>query len=218
MCGVVSYYNENTTKQDIQVLKKVLIESRIRGKHASGVTWWNGNKELSSKIAPIPIDMLVNDMDLNSMVRNGKIAMIAHARYSTSDIKYNQPIVGERFAIACNGVITQEEPEHWEERYGYKCSTKNDTELLLHSLENNDVSGAIEEFPESSMAVVGITVDGETFCFRNHKRPLWTGEIGEGKVVASTYDILYRAGVKNIRKVSNIDFKYDLQGRSMGDE
>lgn len=210
MCGIIGYMNHNVTKNDLQILRQVLIESRIRGKHASGIAWFDGVK-IQSYIKALPIDELMSKFDLSKAVYNKTaISIIGHARYSTSDIKYNQPIVGDSLAIAHNGVISQDSPVNWQKTYGYKCKTKNDSELLLRALENHD--DPFEKFPESSIAAVVLdTIGSVSFC-RNDLRPLWQGTIGKGTVWASTYDILHRAGVKNIKK---IEVEHDLQWRDM---
>lgn len=214
MCGIIGYHNKNVTKNDLSMLKRVMIESRIRGKHASGIAWFDG-KSINSYVKPVPIDELLDNFDLEQTVYNGEILLIAHARYSTSDIKYNQPLVGEHFAIAHNGVITQSPPETWKSIYGYNCSTKNDSELILKALEYDD--NVLIKFPESSMAVIAINDSGELLHFRNSIRPLWSGCIGEGVVYASTFDILKRAGVSGIDKVNSSDC-LEMQNRSMRNE
>lgn len=207
MCAIVGFESENVTEKDLVILKKVLIESKIRGKHASGVAWFNGVKICCEK-KPVPMDRFLKDFDLSKIVYNGKVKMIAHARYSTSDLEFNQPLVSENLAIAHNGVVTQEAPENWEKLFGFKCETRNDSELLLRALENNvDV---VEKFPASSIAMVILSCSG-VLCFRNGKRPLWKGEVGEGKIFASTFDILKRAGVNNIFPVKSVG--EDLQKR-----
>ena len=210
MCGIIGFSSKNTTASDIETLRKVIIESRIRGKHASGIAWSDGIS-IHSRVLPIPIDQLVQKFDLHSLVRGGQISLIAHTRYSTSDIKYNQPIIGNTIAIAHNGVITQDNPENWEKSYGFKCETHNDSELLLRALERGKQPDKV--FPDSSIAAVILTKEGQIKAIRNGLRPLWKGKIGEGVVYASTYDILFKSGVKDIKKLKP-DYKSDeLQRR-----
>lgn len=211
MCGIIGFCSNNVTKKDLKVLKKVMIESRIRGKHASGIAWYNG-KSIDYDVKPISIDNLVEEFDFNKLIYDGtNVSLVAHARYSTSDIKYNQPLIGKRYAIAHNGVITQSSPDTWESLYGYKCKTKNDSELLLKSLENGD--NVFDKFPDSSIACVAIDNKGNLIYFRNSIRPMWMGMIGDGRIYASTFDILNRAGVTGITKISPSDYK-ESQNRS----
>lgn len=210
MCGIIGYSNDNTTKQDLLVLKRVLIESRIRGMHASGIAWYNG-KKIQKLVVPTPIDNLMKDFDMNRLLFDGRIAMIGHTRYSTSDLNFNQPLTGQNIAIAHNGVITQRHPKYWESEYGYECQGKNDSELLLRAIESGD--NPFKKFPKSSISYVSLDAKGAISAKRNGKRPLWKGTIGEGIVYASTYDILNRAGVKNISKILKVHGVANMQWR-----
>lgn len=208
MCGIIGYYNNEVANRDLEILKKVMIESRIRGKHASGVAWFDGDK-IRSLVKSIPIDELVDCIDFTKLLYNkGKISFIAHARYCTSNIEYNQPIVSSSLAIVHNGVVSQEPQETWETTYGYKCVGKNDSELILRAIENGD--NPLVKFPDASIASIALDNLGNIQYFRNTRRPLWVGKIGKGTVIASTYDILKRAGVEDIHKV---EVENDLQKR-----
>lgn len=210
MCGIIGFSSKNVTTEDISILKKVMVESRIRGKHASGIAWCDARSNIQCIVKPISIDQLVEKFDFNQVINNGKVTLIAHARYSTSDIQYNQPIVGTDWAIVHNGVITQADPKGWQKTYGYKCKTKNDSELLLHCIEHH--SDPYQIFPTSSFAAIVMNTKSELFPMRNGLRPMWKGKIGKGIVYASTYDILRRAGVQDISEVTCPD--KDLQRRN----
>lgn len=210
MCGVVGYSSNSVTKSDLHILRKVLLESRIRGMHASGIAWFDG-KQIQCFSEPVPIDILLESFDLSQLLyRKNHVSMIAHIRYSTSSLKYNQPLVGDHTAIAHNGVISQASPKKWYDLYGYQCSTRNDSELLLHAIESGD--DPFRVFPDASIAAVTLDSDGIVNFIRNKRRPLWLGQIGSGTVIASTFDILNKAGVSGIQKVTAIN---DLQVRSM---
>lgn len=207
MCGITVYKGILDSEEKLMILKQVLIESRIRGRHASGIAWSEG-RALHSVVKPIPIDELVREFNWETLF-NKQISLIGHARYSTSDIRYNQPIVGENIAIAMNGVITQSDPKTWKNTYGYNCITKNDSELLLRALEAGD--DPFKVFPNSSIAYVSIDSLGHISYDRNGLRPLWSGTVVNDFICSSTYDILKRSGVTNITKIlTNND---DLQRR-----
>jgi glutamine phosphoribosylpyrophosphate amidotransferase len=221
MCGIIGFYSKSVVDKDLNILKKVLIESRIRGKHASGLAWFNG-KSISAIVEPIPIDELAEKTSLgNLMYEKGKMSLIGHARYSTSDIRFNQPLVGKNIAIAHNGVITQVDPERWKDLYGYTCDTSNDSELLLQSMEKyrtihsiqKNFGEILKEFDGSSIASVVLDNKGDIIGLRNSIRPLWRGTIGKGIVYASTFDILNRAGVSSIERIPS-QSPHDLQLRS----
>lgn len=210
MCGIVGFYSKNVTNSDLEILRKVMSETVIRGKHASGISWWKPDQTIQVIKHAIPITELLKKIDLADYVYDGKISIISHARYSTSDIKYNQPLSSEHMAIAHNGVISQQPPNTWANTYGYECTTKNDSELLLRCLECGD--NPLEIFPDASIAVVILHSNGTLECIRNSRRPLWCGRIGDGTVYASTFDILNRAGVQDIQKVDS-ETPEDLQRR-----
>lgn len=212
ICGIIGFSSPQVTSSDLETLKRVMKESRIRGRHASGIAWFNGNS-IQSYVKPISIEELVEQVDFDSLVyHETKISMIAHARYSTSDIRYNQPIVGKTLAVAHNGVITQSDPSTWKSQFGYSCTTKNDSELLLRAAEKGD--NLVKKFPDSSIAAVFLDNLGQVMTLRNAQRPLWSGKIGNGTVYASTYDILNRAGVLDITQCPMSDTKCDLQRRN----
>ena len=215
MCAIIGFESENVTPQDLQVLKHAMLASRIRGKHASGVAWVDDNK-IICETRPIPIDRFLQDFDLNKIVNAGKVRMIAHARYSTSDLEYNQPIISKDrgMAIVHNGVVTQESPENWEKLFGYKCSTKNDSELLLQAIIHGDALK--DKFPSASIAMLAMTKDWLK-PLRNSKRPLWKARVGAGTIYASTCDILMRAGAKDIVKLGSVDGK-ELQKRYLNED
>lgn len=213
MCGVIGFTGTIHNSEQLAVLKNVMVSSRIRGMHASGIVWTDGTK-MESTIKPIPIDCLVSKFNWQQAM-NKKVGIIAHARYSTSDLKYNQPILGASTAVAHNGVITQSDPSTWERKYGYHCNTKNDSELVLRAIENGDELWTT--FPESSIAYVRLLSDGSLEYGRNGSRPLWIGEISNsGTIVASTYHILSQSGVANIREVES-SCTTDLQRRCWKD-
>lgn len=206
MCAIIGFESDNVTEQDLQVLKKTMLASRVRGKHASGIAWFNGEKILCEK-KPLPIDVFLQGFDLRKIVAAGKVKMIAHARYSTSDLQYNQPIESEEMAIAHNGVVTQEAFEKWETLFGYKCIMKNDSELLLRAIEHGD--DVFKKFPSASIAMVILTKSCVS-ALRNGKRPLWKGKVGAGIIYGSTFDILRSAGVGDItqlKSIGNVDFQ-----------
>ena len=210
ICGIIGYQGTITSQGELDTIKKVMIESRIRGRHASGIAW-SANHQVHSIVKPVSIDQLVEEIDLASMVENNMLSMIAHARYSTSNIKYNQPIVGDEFAVVHNGVITQADPSTWKDTYGYDCVTENDSELLLRCIESG--SDPYTVFPESSIAALVLDSKGKLLSLRNGLRPLWVGRMPGGIVFASTYDILRRAGVTDAEIIMSDTLK-DLQRRN----
>jgi glutamine phosphoribosylpyrophosphate amidotransferase len=195
MCSVIGVILSKPSKEDFELVRRVFHESKIRGMHATGISFlpkWSAGVETIQD--PIPADRFVekymhNDNLKDMIADDGNLYMIGHCRYSTSDLEYNQPLYYNEKSIVHNGVITQELPENWKDLYGYDCITKNDSELVLHS---ND---ALREFSHMSMGVVELYLDRKIRCYRNGKRPLYLSCIPNGSIITSTSDIAIRAGV-----------------------
>lgn len=214
MCGVVGVFAKQANLENFRLVKKVILESAIRGLHATGVSFlphWSNKPQtiIEPKPAKYFIEMHMQDRNFpDFLTDDGDLCMIAHCRYSTSDLQYNQPLYNENFSIVHNGVISQEMPENWEKLYGYKCSTRNDSELILHTLEAG--KSPLIEFANSSMAVVELHKSKKIRFYRNGKRPIYYTSIPNGVIITSTKDIAFRAGLNNSSKVDINEYKvYD---------
>ncbi|MFZ9046890.1 MAG: class II glutamine amidotransferase [Cyclobacteriaceae bacterium] len=194
MCGVVGAIIIKPTEADLKQVVDVMLNMQIRGQHATGVSWVKDDI-VHTKKEPVPGTEFWKGLDPKTLLNeDGNLYMIGHVRYSTSDLRYNQPIGEGELAIAHNGVITQEPPETWEKTFGYKCETSNDSELIYqHAVQGTDT--AFEKFPDSSMAVTWVGKAKFVGAFRNHARPLATVNIVNGVVFASTVDALERSGL-----------------------
>lgn len=194
MCAVIGALIKSPSMEDFEALKRVFVESKIRGMHATGLAYIkNGDVHIDKK--PIPANEF--QFDFPSYVNeDGNLYLIGHCRYSTSDLEFNQPIGNSGHAIVHNGVITQELPENWKTKYGYDCETKNDSELVQHS---ND---PLAEFSHMSMAVCELTaITKELTVYRNGKRPLYLTSTSNGVIITSTADIAQRAGFSYTSKL-----------------
>ena len=203
MCAVIGISIHDVTESDIELIKRIFLESRIRGKHATGVSYIKGDAIVTFSL-PVPADEFIQQFDFHEAIDNGDINLIGHCRYSTSDLEYNQPITDGNKAIVHNGVISQELPENWEELYGIKCETKNDTELLLRT-EGNPFAA----WPNASISAI-VLYPNKLRVYRNGKRPLYETVVENGFILTSTKDIARRAGVHGIAK--KVEYKgTDLQ-------
>ena len=217
MCGVIGVQLERVTEENIQSIRDLFRQSMIRGKHATGVTYFNGEQLVTIK-EPISADKFIEKHDPTDWIYKHDmgsskenlpcIAFVGHTRYSTSDLHTNQPFVGVyedgQVGLAHNGVISQEPKETWE----YDTITANDSELLLRCMQ--DGKHPLEKYADRSMAVTTISTlhrvnqdgsQGAPFAlvngFRNHERPLWKVykvRGNKGIIFASTADILHRSG------------------------
>jgi len=203
MCGVIGAIIKKPHAEDFLMLHRVFLESKIRGLHATGIAYVKNNEIVIDK-RPVPADEF--PFNFPSYVNeDGNLYLIGHCRYSTSDLEFNQPIGNQDQAVVHNGVITQELPENWKELYGYTCTTKNDSELILHS------DSPLEEFPDMSMGVCELTSDKKLLVYRNGKRPLYLTSISNGCIITSTADISKRAEVPGfpINILMNHYFTFD---------
>jgi glutamine phosphoribosylpyrophosphate amidotransferase len=191
MCSVIGAIIKEPRAEDFLMLHRVFLESKIRGMHATGISYVKHGKIITDK-RPVPADEF--PFNFPSYVNeDGSLYMIGHCRYSTSDLEFNQPIANENLSVVHNGVITQELPEKWKELYGYDCETKNDTELILHTAE--DCISPLVRWKDSSLAVVELHVDKVIRFYRNGKRPLYLTSISNGCIITSTADVPKRADV-----------------------
>ena len=198
MCGVLGITVNNFNEKDYGLIRSLFQQSMIRGKHATGVSYVkNGNIHTIKE--PIPADEFINNQNLeNWRNEDGNLYCIGHIRYSTSDLRHNQPFSSERFSIAHNGVISQELPETWWQRYGYKTESANDSELILRAVEKDE--NPLTVFNPASMAVCILYVDKKISAFRNHERPLYFHTNENFTIFASTKDILKRSGISSSEK------------------
>jgi glutamine phosphoribosylpyrophosphate amidotransferase len=192
MCGIVAVSLKDITPDQVKLVERVLSESQIRGMHASGVVWQEEGS-LKRIAEPVPITKLLEDNPdlVSGAVSDSELNLIAHIRYSTSDLEFNQPIADQKLAIAHNGVISQTDSMGWESEFSLKVSTRNDSELILRALQEGE--DPIVKFKDASIAYLSLDDTGEIKYARNGKRPLWITEFPNGFIVTSTDNIMFRA-------------------------
>ncbi len=204
MCGVIGVSLRDATESDITLVRNIFLQSMIRGKHATGVTYRKEGKLHTIK-KPISADQFMEEHSVEDWVDRNDLHLIGHIRYSTSDLRYNQPFTNGRTSIAHNGVISQD-PDIWE----YETETKNDSELILRCLEAGD--DPLDKYKHRSMAVVGLSIT-TLFAYRNPERPLWRSERTNGAVFASTRNILERSGLGDLHRCeSMVKYSYEPCG------
>lgn len=196
MCGIVGMQSRSRINKD--VVEKLLIQTSIRGMHATGVSKVVDEK-LSTLVLPLPADKFIQSDEWKSFSSDLGNMLIAHCRYSTSDINYNMPLVLNDSSLVHNGVITQEEREDWPVG---NYETRNDSELLLHDLVLKTEN--LKRYPEASYAYLWLhKVEGryQLYAHRNGLRPLYRYEDDNITVYASTSDILSRSGFAPAEKL-----------------
>lgn len=185
MCAIIGIQSRSF---DLSLLERLLIESSVRGLHATGVAFQTDDGTIQVLKEPIGAEDFLRKYPASTFLRgDGSLNLIAHCRYSTSDLEWNQPFLRAdgSLALVHNGVVSQAEPEQW----GVKTESRNDSELLLH------FDQPLKQFPEASIAACTLSADGILSAFRNGKRPAYYAEVEGGVVVASTSDILHRCSL-----------------------
>lgn len=195
MCGLVGFRGD-FSDENVSLLRNLMLNSQIRGKHASGIAYFNGKINVEKE--PEPMEDFVYQFDFDKLNYKGKIICICHARYSTSDLQYNQPLWTPDLALVHNGVISQADPSTWEELYGYKTETKNDSELLLRCILNGD--DPYTKFEGASISALTLDKKGNIKPYRNGYRPLYKLDDGF-TIYASTKDIITRS----LKRDTNIE-------------
>ena len=194
MCGVIGVFLENIKLNDLDLVRRIFDETMIRGKHATGLSYVKGGKVHTIKEG-VPVNLFFGNKDLKDYVNeDGNLYLIGHIRYSTSDLRYNQPFSDDGLSIAHNGVISQEDPSTWK----YNCETANDSEMIFHSMKTG--MDPLTDFEPASMAVVALNSNKELKGFRNNERPLYYSCVDNGYVFTSTANIALRSGLTNTKK------------------
>jgi glutamine phosphoribosylpyrophosphate amidotransferase len=196
MCGIIAVHLDSPSPEQLEIVEKVMVNSKIRGLHASGVSYHDGCKIVCKK-EPVSMEIFLKDVFKieEAITPKEEIRMIAHTRYSTSDLNSNQPIGdpdGE-ISIVHNGVISQSPRSTWKQKFGFKGQSDNDSSLIIDSFVN--FKSPLVSFPDSSMACAALDKNGSIVFFRNSKRPLWYVVFENGFIAASTKDILLRSGI-----------------------
>ena len=194
MCAVIGTSLTNPSIEDLDMVRNLFLESRIRGLHATGLSYVKQGKVVTLREAVSAKHFSALPRLEEFINEDGNLYLIGHCRYSTSDLNYNQPIqISDDLAIAHNGVVTQELPENWESMYGYKTQGKNDSELL--NLTIQDSLDPLFVWKDSSLSVIELHADKRVKYYRNGKRPLYGTDTPNGYIITSTRDIAKRAGI-----------------------
>lgn len=192
MCSIVGYYRN---KPDLVIQKKYLLplvkESRIRGLHAFGMSYWSRDNE---QVVDVKFH---DDEEMHGYIRHVQLLdAVFHSRYCTSgdwtNHSNNQPIVLDDMHLAFNGVISMATKSEMEQQYNVKLQSDNDGELFLqHIKRTNDPIEFISKTPGSFAGIW--YMDGVLYAARNERRPLWYIIADYTVMFASTLDIMRRA-------------------------
>jgi len=177
MCAIIGFISKNPSDEAIQTLKKLFVESKIRGKHAYGFT--TGDKTVKEHSLKSLLDAI------------GKPnVLIGHCRYSTSgDYKThanNQPLRFNNEHMVFNGTIDMRTKPEMEKDYGIVMNSDNDGEIMLQSKSRM-------ELLKGNITFAGLFLEKNTvFAMRNSHRPAYWTEKHDSIYIASTADIMKR--------------------------
>lgn len=190
MCSVLIFNTNKMNQSKISFLKEIFVQSKIRGLHSTGFSFIDKNENLKSYHFNKPADEVMDEFDFSEIDGIENFKLVGHTRYSTSDIKYPQPIFDSNSSLVHNGIITQKDPSFWKDIYKFDFKTKNDSEILFHEMKKN-----FNPFFSNEASVAGGFLDVEKglFAFRNGKRPLYVSIFDDLITFTSTKDILLRA-------------------------
>lgn len=185
MCGVIGFSCVNPNEEKIQLLKKIVFQSKIRGVHSFGYSYWD-NEIKTKKYHNI------NEVEFPIVDK-----IIYHNRYSTSgDYKQhanNQPIVANNISLVFNGVLDMGTKAEIEKRYKIKMTSDNDGEIINQKCSSNkDELKRFINKTTGSFAGLILTPSNELLAIRNPSRPLWKLNHDNAVYFASTKDIFKR--------------------------
>lgn len=196
MCGIIGFKqleNLPPVPEFLPFLEALMVESQIRGKHATGVSWVEDGLIQCVKAPIAAADFIAEGGEegwLRFLAFNPSAAIL-HTRYSTSgdwtENANNQPIVSplSSLALVHNGLVSQASKEEFEGAYQVKCATANDSEIILRKIikarkDSSCMADAIMLAMESIhqvdppiFACGFLNLNNEVFAVRDHIRPLW---------------------------------------------
>lgn len=189
MCGIVAFHGPRSAEA-LQLVEQCLLQAARRGTHATGLAWLEGG-ELHMEKAPVSAMEFVQHFDLSRLApAEETLSVVAHTRYSTSDLAWNQPLEDDELALVMNGVISQDAPHTWPLAEIAPYATGNDAEVAMR-FAKNDCRGQMP----GSFAIVELWRTGAMLAYRNGYRPLYKAQAAGGWIIASAADMLMRCGV-----------------------
>jgi glutamine phosphoribosylpyrophosphate amidotransferase len=192
MCGIIGYYSEEHDPYNLKMAADVFMQSKIRGLHSFGYSHLPNGRlqtERCHELAPL----------LDSILETEPREFIGHCRYSTSGDYHNhdnnQPIGIDEFSLVFNGVISMKTKAENEEIWG-PLKTDNDGEIFIKHLVNGDCPVSFVDSIKGSFAGLWYQ-DNEMYFVRNKRRPAAYTTNNGAVYIASTKDILKRAGFES---------------------
>lgn len=185
MCGIIGFSCKSPNEENIEILNKLIFQSKIRGLHSFGYSYLNDTLQTEKH------------HDINCVKPPMSNKIIYHNRYSTSgDYKNhanNQPIHNKEMSLVFNGVLDMGTKQEIESKYNIKMQNDNDGEIILNTCGTNiDLIQKFVTETTGSFAGMILTNSNKLLAIRNTKRPLWQLNHLNCVYLASTKDIFKR--------------------------
>ena len=185
MCGIVGYSSTCPKESDFDILQKIILQSKIRGLHSFGYSYYDNN-----------VLKTIKKHTINQIKLPITNKLIFHNRYSTSgDYKNhnnNQPIDLISISLVFNGVIDMRTKEEMQEHYNITMTTDNDGEIPLQ-LYGSDYKKIAEFIKNIKGSFAGLMLtQNKLLAIRNANRPAWVLKLDDSIFIASTKDIFKR--------------------------
>jgi glutamine phosphoribosylpyrophosphate amidotransferase len=208
MCGIVAFHGPRSAAA-LDLVQACLLEAAVRGTHATGLAWLEDG-QIHVERAPVSAREFVSHFDLSRLAEGERdLRLVAHTRYSTSDLAWNQPLDDAGCAMVMNGVVSQDTPDKWPLADVGPYETGNDVEVAMrHALLG------IRGLMPGSFAIVELHPDGTMLAYRNAYRPLYHARAEGGTLVASTTDMIRRAG-RGAGRMVVPGFVFDLESNAV---
>jgi glutamine phosphoribosylpyrophosphate amidotransferase len=197
MCAIIGYKGNF----DSNLVDKLCFESRIRGLHAYGFSYWQDNVINTYKT--------LNYKDFIGKLKEiAPKLFIAHFRYSTSGdytkADNNQPLHDGNTSLVFNGTISMKSKQAMEIEYNIKMPSENDGWILFSKINDDSWLKSL------NLTYASAWLHSDTLCARkNTKRPLWVHSDSEKVIICSTESIFSRAGVKNAEPLkSDVTYRW----------
>lgn len=217
MCGVVGWHSVYSDLNFKHFLN-MIAESQIRGKHATGVSFYDGKKVVTVKRS-VPAGEFLSQYEMvlrEKFKATGRIISVAHTRYCTSGMEHSQPIESRNGTLVMNGVVTQLDPQHWSAVFGGEYTTTNDAEILSAYRDAGRLSELLVNH-SSSVAFVHLatatTKNSQPVLsfLRNGSRPLSYVVTLDGVLaVGSTAEIFRRSGIDGHVESASVGVEYSV--------
>jgi hypothetical protein len=212
MCGIlgIQFVNKSRPDKAREFIEHLLLQSKIRGLHATGAAATVG-EEIRVLKAALPAQKFLRMPEWAAFCDPLPASMILHTRYSTSgdwhNAQNNQPLLTENLALVHNGIVSMGTKGEMEQAYAVQLRAENDSEIILRNIEHHLTQGLnvpasiyaglhdVHRVQPPIFACGLLFRTEEMYCFRDHVRPLYMFELPTLKLkgFCSTQDIFRRA-------------------------